>query len=288
MTDDLKIQEKVNKIAAGLKKRIESSSASVPDFEITKLPTNDKSISFVKIHHPVPNSFEFENFIVGINKILFRVEKDIEKIVEFTDKELEEFTEKSSRAIPEKLIDELTVFKDNLPFGKTVKLHLMLPEEVFEVFSYKDNLKRKYIFDMLIYFGAYAEVDGKIFTYNYVSDNYEPDEVFTSEERVLISNVINFVELEKDYVLNPKFNPDGYANGVLNRFKKLAPTAVLIFGDEPTDKKEYVRCRTDNTWEFSLLEPYISFEIRTDGAIHAGNSRYVDTIPWSNELLHFF
>lgn len=284
MIDELKLQEKVlqekvDKIVTGLKSKIEASAVSVLDFEITKLPTSECEISFAKVHFPTQKSYEIENFIVEINRTIFRVEKDIGKILKFDDKDLEDFTKKSARAIPAALTDELSRFKDKLPSGKSKKLHLMLPEKVVEIFSCKDRSNRRYVFDMVVCFGAYAEVDGEIFTYKYESDYCEPDLLITSEERILISNVINFVELEKDYLLNPRFNPEGYANGVLNRFKRLAPTAVLIFGDEPTDKKEYVRCRTDNTWEFSLLEPYISFEIRTNGVIHAGDSRYVETLP---------
>lgn len=105
MIDELKLQEKVlqekvDKIVTGLKSKIEASAVSVLDFEITKLPTSECEISFAKVHFPTQKSYEIENFIVEINRTIFRVEKDIEKILKFDDKDLEDFTKKISKGNP--------------------------------------------------------------------------------------------------------------------------------------------------------------------------------------------
>lgn len=191
---DLEFQRKADKIVDSLKMRIEASvieaSASVPGFEITKYSAKEFHIPFVRLHtantinqtsFESQTSFEADNFDVEINRILFRAEKETHRIKAFDLKELRYFIEKTSYAIPAKLIDELTTFKETLPLGEVVKLHLLLPEEVSEIYAYEDHLKMRHIFDMAIYFGAWAEVDGNIFTYKYNPDGCEPSLFLTSE-----------------------------------------------------------------------------------------------------------
>lgn len=184
---DYGLQKKAESLADFLKSEIQYSIAAIPDIEITEVPIKDVSVAVFRSpnkntfeHSAIQNPFEVEDFIVEINRIAFRFHQDIEQML-FNNRIFKQLA-MASKAIPAKLTNELSVFKNSLPSENNVKLHLVLPEEALEIFTYQDSCSMNYVFDMVFRFGAYAEIDGKILSYRCESSEcFEPSLIVADE-----------------------------------------------------------------------------------------------------------
>ncbi|MCK9435143.1 MAG: hypothetical protein M0R32_10090 [Candidatus Cloacimonetes bacterium] len=266
------------KIQKETREAIESVFTSQPDSDLRSVETHGRRLNSVRVGTIT------EEYDIQIGRVHFRARNDIVKSLKADEEKVfEDFIRRTTANIKRQLEHRISEFKNSFSNPSKVKIHFLIPDSyAFEFLCYEDRYRRgpfKQVFDMEISFGAYAEFDNEIVPYPWDNEEGLAEEALAEiREEKVIFRLAHFVRKEKNLVLHPFFNPEGYAEAVLSRFKKIAPSAILIFGDEISENKDYVRCKIDGTWEFSISNPSVSFEVKTDGTINVSTCDLVKEI----------